>query len=213
MDLPGERRGGAIERRLVGLKLAAEPSAAGRLALGDAAEVLLFAGGYCGVQPSDDGRLNVCLAIRDDRLKTIGRPIDVFERLRRNSPRGASLLGDATFHGPPVAIAGTPYGFVRTATRGAYHVGDQAAVIPSFCGEGMAIALLSGRLAAEAILDGEPPATFQRRLARRLGPRVRATALLSHAATSGLVQSPIAALARTAPALLRAFAEAVRAPI
>ncbi|MGE3743468.1 MAG: electron transfer flavoprotein, partial [Geminicoccaceae bacterium] len=46
-----------------------------------------------------------------------------------------------------------------------YRVGDQAAVIPSFTGDGMAIALLSARFAAAALLTGEEAPEHHRRLA------------------------------------------------
>ena len=45
-----------------------------------------------------------------------------------------------------------------------YRVGDQAAVIPSFTGDGMAMALHSARLASDAILAGHPPAVYHREL-------------------------------------------------
>ena len=54
----------------------------------------------------------------------------------------------------PASVAGLPYGYVCRATdcaEGLYRVGDQLAVIPSFTGEGIAIALPTARLAAEAI--------------------------------------------------------------
>ena len=58
----------------------------------------------------------------------------------------------------PASIARVPYGYFcadHAAADGLYRVGDQAAVIPSFTGEGVAIALRSARLAAAAVLAGD----------------------------------------------------------
>jgi flavin-dependent dehydrogenase len=43
-----------------------------------------------------------------------------------------------------------------------YPVGDQLAVIPSYTGDGMSIALHSGSAAARAVLNGTPAGKFQR---------------------------------------------------
>jgi hypothetical protein len=47
-------------------------------------------------------------------------------------------------------------------------VGDQAAVIPSFTGDGMSIALHSGALAARMYLSGESADAYHRKLMAQL---------------------------------------------
>jgi len=54
-----------------------------------------------------------------------------------------------------------------------WRVGDQAAVIPSFCGDGMAIALHGARLAADRLAAGAAPADFQNRLHGDVARQVR----------------------------------------
>lgn len=54
----------------------------------------------------------------------------------------------------PLAVFGIPYGFVHkdsNTTPGLYRLGDQIAVIPSFSGDGMAIALHTATFAVRAI--------------------------------------------------------------
>src|SRR3546814_3649874 len=71
----------------------------------------------------------------------------------------------------PLAVARIPYGFLHTpgsADGGVYRLGDQAAVIPSFSGDGMAIALHSGIAAADSFLAGSAAADYHMRLRRRL---------------------------------------------
>jgi flavin-dependent dehydrogenase len=68
----------------------------------------------------------------------------------------------------PLAISRVPYGHLAgPTTDGLWRLGDQAAVIPSFCGDGMAIALESGRLAATMLAQGASAADYQRALLTR----------------------------------------------
>ena len=102
----------------------------------------------------------------------------------------------------PLALAHIPYGYRRRAApANLYAVGDQAAVIPSFTGDGMSIALHSGVLAARAILSGQTSQTFQRQLARQLRSPVMLATLVSRA----LLHAP-ALSAAAPPALFRQIA-------
>ena len=76
----------------------------------------------------------------------------------RQSPILAALLDGAKPRwNKPVAIAAIPYGYLRREpiSPAIFPVGDQLAVIPSFTGDGMSIALFSGIAAAQAVLAGE----------------------------------------------------------
>ncbi|HYZ31205.1 MAG TPA: hypothetical protein VE684_02845, partial [Crenalkalicoccus sp.] len=87
----------------------------------------------------------------------------------------------------PLAVAGIPYGFRQAGgAPGLYRVGDQASVIPSFAGEGVAMALLSGLASGEAIVAGQDAAHFQAAWRRRSAGAMRWAGagawLLHHAA-------------------------------
>ena len=56
---------------------------------------------------------------------------------------------------------------------GLYRLGDQAVVIPSFTGDGVALALASGSLAARMWLNGESSDTYQRRFAHDVSAQMR----------------------------------------
>ena len=62
---------------------------------------------------------------------------------------------------------------------GLWRLGDQAAVIPSFAGEGMSIALHSARRAAQGLIAGASGAAFQAGLAADLRGQVRLATALS----------------------------------
>ena len=207
-DLRGGRRPNGLHSDLVGLKRYVRAPRGPTTSV----DLAFFPGGYAGLQPVEDGRTNVCLVVSRSRLQALGGPDAVFDHLRAACPHADDLLaGSVLADGPPLAIGRVPYGYVRGRSDGAYHVGDQAAVIPSFCGEGMGLALRSGRMAAAAILAGEAPDAYQRRFARLAAPRVRGAALLSRGLCQGGVQPAAAALART-PGLVATLAALTRTP-
>jgi len=107
-----------------------------------------------------------------------------------------------------------PYGYQTgsPAADGLFRLGDQAAVIPSLTGDGMAIALHSGRTAAETWLAGADSAAYHRTLIQTLGPQMRLAGLLHHACMSGSVQSAITRTAKLFPSLLRQAAYRTRLP-
>ena len=91
-------------------------------------------------------------------------------RVAAGSALAARLLAGARpVWDRPLAVAGVPYGFRQPAAgpAGLYRIGDQAAVIPSFTGEGVALALHSGLAAAAAILAGQDAAAFHAAWRRR----------------------------------------------
>ncbi|MBN8926301.1 MAG: hypothetical protein BGO51_15905 [Rhodospirillales bacterium 69-11] len=115
----------------------------------------------------------------------------------------------------PLAIAGVPYGHLHrpapTGAAGVFRLGDQGCVIPSLTGEGIALALGSGRLAAEAWLAGEDGAAYHRRLAGAVaGPLRRAGGL--HRLCLGPAQAWAVAVTSLLPGLLPLAARWTRAP-
>ena len=177
-----ELRGAArpIERRAlsVGLRAAipAPPDLAGTI------ELHLYDGGYAGLLVQEDGAVNLCLSVAQVRMAD-GREACLAE-LMREAPLLAERFGGV----PPSeweAIAAVPYGWRAKATEpGIYRVGDQAAVIASLAGDGIAVALASGAAAAQACLhgDGAGARVYQREFARRAARPVRVAEMLRHMA-------------------------------
>ena len=132
------------------------------VAIGDEVVLLPFAGGYAGLLPTaGPGGANLCAAVADARG-------DLLARVAEGSALGARLLRDARpVWEKPLAIGGVPYGFRHAAGAGPYRLGDQLSVIPSFTGDGVAMALLSGLAAAEAIAAGHDAAWFHAAWRRR----------------------------------------------
>jgi flavin-dependent dehydrogenase len=188
------------------------PEAARRL--DDATELTLFPGGYAGLQEVENSRAVLCIAVRRAALHAYGGGwVRLLAAIGETSPRFSAMLSGAIPLLPrPLAVAGIPYGYqVRpSAPNGLFRLGDQAAVIPSLTGDGMAIALHSGEAAANAWLKGADSAAYHRALSRTLAPQMRLARWLHQAAMSSLTQVSVVQAARLFPILLRGAARHTR---
>lgn len=211
-DLRGHRRPPGLHGDLLGFKLHWRLGEAETEALGGAVELHLFAGGYAGLERVEDGIANLCLVVRRGVFRGDGDWPALLARLRRTPALGARLRGGAPLWPRPLAAAAIPYGHVQRTSEGLWRLGDQAAVIPSFAGEGMALALNSAERAAEAYLAGDGAEAFQAGWARAVGGRVQAATALSHALVHGWSQGLASGAAGLKPGLLSAVAGAARAP-
>lgn len=161
---------------MVGFKvhLRLRPSAHARLH--EHTDLFVFEHGYGGLAPVEDGLTNFCFLIERKAVHNVqGDWPSVAAWLSDRCEGLAGYLDNAEpAFWPMAAVANVPYGFVREAVAGdvIYCVGDQLAVIPSLTGEGMTIAMLSGKRAAECILAGVTAAEFHREMAEILRPRV-----------------------------------------
>ena len=180
-DLRGFARPPGPQSDLVGLKMYWQLAPAQSAALGGFVELLRHPGGYTGLEHVEDGVANLCCLIQRKLLGRLGGWDRFLEMLQQTCPRARErLAGAEPLLSKPLAISPIPYGYVRAQAAGErlFPVGDQAAVIPSFTGDGMSIALYSGIRAAHSLLRGEDAASFQRGLRRELRLQVaRATAI------------------------------------
>jgi flavin-dependent dehydrogenase len=157
-DLRGHARPTRGARTVVGFKMHYRLRADEADALGDAVELFIHEDGYAGLQPVEGDAANLCFVTVVERVRGGGGAwASALAQLKERAPALAMRLRDARPLWPqPASIARIPYGYLcaaRGMREGLYRVGDQAAVIPSFTGEGIAIALRSARLAATAVLS------------------------------------------------------------
>ena len=186
------------------LRLPAEPRL--RALLAQRIELHLFGGGYAGIVLQEDGSANVCLAVRKSLLAEAGGdPRGLLDRLAGGHPAFAERMAFAAPGLPIDSIGAVPYGWIARETEpGIYRLGDQAAVIPSLAGEGMAIAMASGAAAAEAWLAGETAETYQRSFAGKARRPIATAALVWAIAERAAGARTLTALTRKAPWLARA---------
>jgi menaquinone-9 beta-reductase len=215
-DLRGHARPAGRQNDLIGIKMMFRLAPRQAAALNGRVELMLFAGGYAGLQPVEDGRANLCLLVRRDRFAAIGRGWPgLLAAIGAETPLLAARLDGALAEWPkPMTVAGLPFGLVMQAPgeSGLWRLGDQAAVIPSFSGDGMSIALHSARLAASAYLAGEEARLFQARLAADVGTQVSRAAWLSRVFVRRGPQLGLATAARMLPIALRLGAVLTRLP-
>ncbi|MEW6438358.1 MAG: FAD-dependent monooxygenase [Pseudomonadota bacterium] len=212
-DLRGWKRPPGAQNDLIGFKLHWRLTDAETQALRAAVELFLFPGGYAGLELVENGIANLCLVVRKREFFTFGQSWETFFAfLLKSCPYLRQRLTDAQPCWPrPLAIGAIPYGFVqRRGTEGLWRLGDQAACIPSFSGDGMSIALHSARLAAHYYLQGYDAGAFQSRLAQDVAHQVQRATLLSQMLLQPLGQKAGMAAIQRLPALLRVVARTTR---
>jgi flavin-dependent dehydrogenase len=171
---------------------------------------------YVGVSPVDGGAVNVCFLARRAAFERAGRSADALlaaEAVR--NPRFRAAWSGLARAEPWVSAAGMDWGRRAPAGPAGPLAGDAAAQIAPFLGEGMSMAMESGRLAARwtaASLagPGAPAApdcarAYAREWRRRFGGRLR-----TGRALHGLLLRPrAAAVAVRALALLPGAADRI----
>jgi len=200
-ELRGAARPVDMSTRPLGLRTSLRPGRALADAVEGVIELHLYDGGYAGLLLQEDGSANLCLSASRDRLKEAGGVEPLLARLAGELPAFAARLADGEASGWS-AVSGVPYGWRAAGTAdGVYRVGDQAAVIASLAGDGIAIALESGIAAARAIAARRPAAEFQRDWSRRARQPVGLAEVLRRSAENPLARNAMMGLLGWFPSL------------
>ncbi|MDR3534881.1 MAG: FAD-dependent monooxygenase [Acetobacteraceae bacterium] len=206
-DLRGAPRS-ARDTGRIGLKTYLRLSRDQHAALQGHVELVLFHGGYAGLQPVEGGAAVLCAVVDKAAFAAVGGTwTTLLHSITAGCPHLASrLAGSDALRDRPVAIAGIPYGHLHRPTPddppALFRLGDQACVIPSLTGDGVAIALHSAGIAVETWLTGGDAADHHRRLATALQGQMRLAGML-HRLCLGPLQGWVATFGQAAPALLR----------
>jgi flavin-dependent dehydrogenase len=133
-------------------------------------------------------------------------------KMQQDCPHLAMRLAGATpLLDKPIAITHIPYGFVRRTTEdGLYCIGDQAAVIPSFTGDGISIALHTARCAVTAYLAAEPAPVFQAKLRSGLMAQMRLAEFAADGLNNGVARAVLPFCLRVWPGVMRVTARLTR---
>lgn len=211
-DLRGWHRPEGKQNDLVAFKMYFRLRPEMAHAIAGQVELVLFPGGYAGLLGLGGDVMNLCLLVRRAVLRELGGN---WRRLLKHIQSSSQYLaryleGAEELLEKPLAISAIPYGYMRAnAAGGIWRLGDQAAVIPSFSGDGISIALHSALIAAQAFLEGKTAQEFQEQLARQLKKPVLAALAVSRI----MVRAPAAAYAlRVWPEALREITRWTRVP-
>jgi len=161
----------------------------------------------------EDGIANLCCVVQKRYLATAGHRWENFlAKMQQDCPHLAMRLADATpLLDKPIAITHIPYGFVRQTTEeGLYCIGDQAAVIPSFTGDGISIALHTARCAVTAHLAEVPAPVFQAKLRSALLAQMRLAQFAAGGLNNSVARAVLPFCLRVWPGVMRATARLTR---
>lgn len=210
-DVRGTKRASAgTMDDLIGFKLHYRLAMRQQQALQGLVEVILFSGGYAGLQMVEQGIANLCLVVSRRRFEQVGKCWDaLLDRVAGECPHLAERLqGAQSAFERPLAIFQIPYGFLHESDsselQGLFRLGDQVGVIPSFTGDGMSIALHSGCLAASTYLaHGRRSSIFHQRIRSDIHRSIRLASILNRAVRYAAGQQAVFHLCRTWPAAVQ----------
>ena len=214
-DLTGMPRGAGKQRDLVGFKMHWRLRAMQTEMLRGMMQLYLFSEGYGGISLVEGDMANLCLVVRRERLQRLGGWEKLLPEIQKENARLRELLeGAEALWQKPLAIAPIPYGYLgrEDAVEGLWCIGDQAAVIPSFTGDGMSIALHSGALAAQMYVGGADTRAYHAELKRQLGRGMRVATAVSQLLVTRPGQLLAMAGLMLVPQVMRGIAAATRIP-
>lgn len=123
-------------------------------------QLFLFPGGYAGLAPVESGRVNFAALLSPPALRQAGSSLEgLLAWLSARSPRfAAARAAENLIPDSSAAISGVRTNLDPEPWAAFPQLGDGAAMLPPFCGDGQAAALRSAQLLApllEAHLSGQ----------------------------------------------------------
>ncbi len=111
-----------------------------------------FRGGYCGVSKVENGAINICYLAHFKTFKK-HKNIEEYQReIVRQNPHLDKILSGATMiFEKPLTISQISFAPKTTVENHVLMMGDTAGLIHPLCGNGMAMAIHSAKLAAEGV--------------------------------------------------------------
>jgi flavin-dependent dehydrogenase len=181
--------------------------------LARASELMLYPGGYGGIQPVEGGMANLCCVVQQRYLARVDHRWENFlAKIQQDCPHLAMrLAGAEPLLAKPIAITHIPYGYIRPTTEsGLYCIGDQAAVIPSFTGDGISIALHTARCAVAAYVAAEGAPVFQAKLRSALLAQMRLAEFAADGLNNSFARAVLPFCLRVWPGVMRVTAKLTR---
>ncbi|MCH7590125.1 NAD(P)/FAD-dependent oxidoreductase [PVC group bacterium] len=136
----------------IGLKMHLKLNNESMLKLRERIRLYIFNEGYAGILPIEGSLANLCFIIKKQMFRSKEHDIkNILEYICHKNKELKKILRNAAQLSETYAIAPIPYGYMQKTPHAPapniYTIGDQYAVTPSLTGDGMAIALATGRAA------------------------------------------------------------------
>jgi len=115
-----------------------------------------FKGGYCGLNAIEEDKVNLCYLGHRDQLRDCGSIEEMERQVLWRNPILKRIFEESEFlFERPEVINEINFESKTPIEARILMVGDAAGMITPLCGNGMAMAIHSGKMAAEAILFGK----------------------------------------------------------
>ena len=112
-----------------------------------------FKGGYCGISNVEDGKVNVCYLANYETFKKYKSIADYQEKVLFKNPILKQLFTNATLlFDKPLTISQVSFDKKLAVENHLLMIGDAAGLIHPLCGNGMAMAIHSAKLASESCI-------------------------------------------------------------
>ncbi len=114
-----------------------------------------FKDGYCGISAIEDGKHCLCYMTKASNLKASGNSIErMQETILFQNPHLKRIFQNSVIEpGFPVTISQISFSQKTKSENGVLFLGDAAGMITPLCGNGMSIALHTGKIAAALTTD------------------------------------------------------------
>ena len=122
-----------------------------------------FDGGYCGISNVEDGKTNLCYLTHRDNVREFGSIASMEEKVLFKNPLLKSIFTGSDFlFSKPEVINEISFETKSPIEDHIFMIGDAAGMITPLCGNGMAMAIRSAKLASELVIKFCKDASFKR---------------------------------------------------
>lgn len=113
-----------------------------------------FKGGYCGVSKVENNSINVCYITNYDLFKKHKNNDNFQEEILFKNPHLKTLFNNCTLvFEKPLTIGQISFNKKKTVENHILMIGDTAGLIHPLCGNGMAMAIHSAKIASELVIN------------------------------------------------------------
>lgn len=113
-----------------------------------------FEGGYCGISNIEAGKTNLCYLVHRDKVRKAGSIERLEQNVLKKNPWLKTIFDSSEFlFDKPEVINEISFATKEPVYNNMLMIGDAAGMITPLCGNGMAMAIRSGKMAAELVAD------------------------------------------------------------